>query len=824
MKKAREVTVSALVFGVVVGAIMNASITYSGLKIGFTIVGSSIAAVLGFGVLRGVLRRGHILETNIAQTIASSVNTTNSGVIFTVPVLLLLGYGLDPATSRFWLVTLACMAGSVLGTCFIIPLRKQMIDIDRLRFPSGTAVGAILKSPGAGVKKTLVLLAGILVAMLIFLPTQLTNEKFASAAALEDLDSLVEREKISEADAERTRIIAGWIEAEAAPDPVVEIGRMRLELKELRKQLAKDAENESLGASVDALSGRLEAAEELLVFDPKLAGAAARATDGATGWSTLRNTDLGWAGAPIWGYSDLRLRLPREVDKKATARAREADPNAAEILTERVDRDESGRPDLWVTDEAVDIGRVIGLPDSALLMFAIAPFALGAGYLTGRAGLMVLAGGVLAYLILNPILFAQGYMPGTVKGWEVATFWGRNNIGKPLGIGLLLGGALMGVVVSFPSVRAALASVARSSKSLGGSDELGMKPLIAAAIAAFILLFFSADLSSNEASNRVCPVTHAVLVSGPGEAPAVEAPDGGFPTVRYKGYELALRDTDAVSAWNAMDSEARDTSLGEINSKPGPLSGWNRHLRALLIAAIGTIWIWFAGIIIAQCTGMTDWSPISGIALLTVVLVMVLAGVGSVIPAVLVGATLCCAITMSADMMADLRTGAIVGGSPKRQQLVELATTWIGPVICMMTILLIANANMAKFDGIPMGTGTDTTAPQAEALRSVITGVQGGEMPYAMYGSGTLLGLFMGLGSFAGLGVLIGLSMYLPFIYISTYGIGCVANIAIARWKGRGWAEEWGVPFAAGLIVGEAILSLIVNAIIVIMSSTGGAA
>ena len=48
------------------------------------------------------------------------------------------------------LMVFGCLAGSVLGIAFIIPLRKQMIDFERLRFPSATAVGAILKSPGAG--------------------------------------------------------------------------------------------------------------------------------------------------------------------------------------------------------------------------------------------------------------------------------------------------------------------------------------------------------------------------------------------------------------------------------------------------------------------------------------------------------------------------------------------------------------------------------------------------------------------------------------------------------------------------------------------------
>ena len=117
------------------------------MKIGFTIGGSTIAAVLGFGVLRGLLRRGTILETNIGQTVASAVNIPNSGIIFTVPVLLLLSgehYSFQsdfrPDKPLFWLLTLACVAGAVLGCAFIIPIRKQMIDIDRLRFPTGTAV------------------------------------------------------------------------------------------------------------------------------------------------------------------------------------------------------------------------------------------------------------------------------------------------------------------------------------------------------------------------------------------------------------------------------------------------------------------------------------------------------------------------------------------------------------------------------------------------------------------------------------------------------------------------------------------------------------
>jgi uncharacterized oligopeptide transporter (OPT) family protein len=86
-KPYRELTFAAVIGGIIFGAILNMGIAHAGLQIGFTIVGWAVAAVVGFGVLRGILRRGSILEVNIFQTVASSVNTVNAGIIFTVPVL-----------------------------------------------------------------------------------------------------------------------------------------------------------------------------------------------------------------------------------------------------------------------------------------------------------------------------------------------------------------------------------------------------------------------------------------------------------------------------------------------------------------------------------------------------------------------------------------------------------------------------------------------------------------------------------------------------------------------------------------------------------------
>lgn len=747
----REATLSAVVFGVLFGAVMNAAITYAGLKIGFTIGGSAIAAVLGFGVLRGILLRGSILETNIGQTIASAVNTTNAGVIFTVPVLLLLahsgkieGFELSFASRDFWMITLACVAGALLGCVFIVPLRKQMLDIDRLRFPSAVAVAAILKSPGAGAAKSVVLAIGIVVSMLIYLPAGLPAIR--NPARLDQLDSLVARERISARDAAITRELAAWIDAKAAPEAVVQRGETIIALRELRERSEAEPDNRSVQDALHAREARLRelaAPDAAGRYTAQACIAAYEASAGKGPWDALRSLDCGWAGAPLWGYQDLGLRL----------RSRRGADGQEPIAT---DRNGDNRPDLVVTDETIDVGRIIGLPDQAAFVFAIAPFALGAGYLTGRAGLMVLAGGVLAYFVLNPLAFKLGYVPETVRADQVAGY-ALGAFNRPLGIGLLLGGAMMGVLASMPAIREAIKSIVSAGKSGSAApgadqrDEMSFRTLLLIGGGAMVLLLIAAEFS--------------------GQGGAAQ-----------------------MTGW---------------------LSGLPVWLARGLIVLIAAAWIWFAGIIIAQCTGMTDWSPISGMSLLTVVLVMMLAGKSDVVSAVMLGAALCVAISCAADMMADLKTGYIVGGVPRRQQWLEIGTAWIGPVITMATLVLIAGVNMKQY-GAPIGPETPTSAPQAQALAVVIEGVKGGELPYTLYGLGAALGALLGLGAFAGLGVLVGLSMYLPFFYILTYGVGCVANIVIGRIKGRAWAEEWGVPFCAGLIVGEAILALVINAVVLV--------
>ncbi|MBN2528226.1 MAG: OPT/YSL family transporter [Deltaproteobacteria bacterium] len=543
----REVTIASLLTGIAIGVVMVASITYSGLVVGFTIVGSSIAAIAGFGILRGILRRGTIVENNIVQTVASSLNVASAGVIFTVPVLYLRGEPFSLPT-----MVIACISGSFLGFFFIIPLRKQMIDLERLRFPSGVAVATILRSPGAGLGKLALLGAGIGAAALITVITQ------------------------------------------AMDTEVVDLNRW-------------------------------------LVFIPK----------------EFTNT--------------------------------------------------------W----------------------ALSLMCVGAGYLTGRNGILVLVGGILSYWIITPAAIYMDWLPLGPHGSATEMIdAAHKEITRPMGIGMLVGGAVSGILVSLPAIRAAFAGLLRA-KVKGGTEEMPAVLVGIGAAASFAVLLATAMLTS-------------------------------------------------------------DISF----------------LRALLIATVGTVWLALAGVVISQCTGMTDWSPISGISMMGVAIVMWLSG-ENVVLSVTLGAAICMSLSQCSDIMQDLKTGFLVGAKPVRQQAAQLAVTWIGPIVAMAVVYVLAQSQDFGTKALP--------APQATALSSTITAISGGEMPIVKYLSGLMIGGAVSIFGVPGLGVLIGLSMYLPMEYVLTYGLGCLINMGVVHFKGGKWAEEKGLPVAAGFIVGEALVSVVIS-------------
>ena len=506
-------------------------------------------------------------------------------------------------------VVMAGVAGSLLGVVMIIPLRRQIIDLERLRFPSAIAVGTILRSPGAGIEKARLLTIGIVVAAVF---TGLT---------------------------------------------------------------------------------------------------------------------LDWNGSGA------------------------------------------------VISDSFHVGELLGLPAGIRLVFAASLLSLGAGFIAGRPGLAILYGTLLNFWVLIPACVWLGWVEPRFAGFEVfGSDYGaadalangfRNFTANKVGIGMILGGAVAGIVIALPALKAALASLRGGSDEAGGRrEEVSMNIVGTGTLIGAVLFFAAAKLS------------------------------GG----------------DAVSM-----------------------------TEAAMVTVAGITWLWLASLVVAQTTGRTDWSPLSGLSLIAIAILMGILGpseVSSIIPAVTLGAAVCVATSMCADMMADLKTGYLVGGRPLKQQIAQIATCWIGPGVSLAVVFVLWDAYAFGPDQAQImwdravAAGTEVQyaasggsaeqlaegvpllgAPQAGALQAAIDIVQAGDVPVGKYLTGALLGLVVSLLVSPGMGVMIGLSLYLPFKYMIVFGLGGLISIFVTKSKGPRFVEDKGVPLAAGLIVGDALVN-ITNAVV----------
>ncbi len=550
-----ELTLPAILVGYALGILIALSIGYASLILGFSIEGSELAAILGFGILRGMMRRNSIIENNINQTVASAVNGASAGMMFTVPALFILG----ETDFNAVLLVFACIAGGVLGIAFIIPLRKQMIDFERLTYPGGVAVATILKSPGAGIRKAVLLLAGAAVSGLLHFVSQATRFEY------------------------------------------------------------------------------------------------------------------------------------------------------------------------W------NLGAVVGLPEYMNGVWYISLLTVGIAFIAGKGGFFFIVGGYVCYWILAPALAQMGLLP-TPETLQAAnaslTGYLRVALFRPVGIGMLIGGALTGIALALPLIVSAIRSMqaAAKVKTAVSQDEMPIKLLyVAVGAAALVLLVIAVN------------------------------------------------------------------SVSEMGA-----------VRGLFMAVLGTVWIWVAGVVLSECIGRTNWSPLSGMTLIAVtILVVISAGLGdsaSIVSSIMVGAAACVAMAQATDLMLDLKTGYLVGALPRKQQIGQFLATWLGPIVIMALIFVLHQAYGLGSERLP--------APQGQVLASMIQGILGGDVPLQKYVAGAGLGALLSASGIGGLGILVGLGFYLPFAIVLTYSIGTVLRIFLDWRVGHRISEDVGIPVAAGLIVGEALVGV----------------
>ena len=168
MKK-REITFASMLLGIALAVVFGAANAYLGLRVGLTVSASIPAAVISMGVYRYVIRREALLESNMVQTIGSAGESLAAGMIFTAPVLFMWakeGMGMPPDS---WTLTLIALAGGMLGTLFMIPLRRAIVAREdaELKFPEGAACADILKSGQKGAEGSGKVFGGMGVAFLL---------------------------------------------------------------------------------------------------------------------------------------------------------------------------------------------------------------------------------------------------------------------------------------------------------------------------------------------------------------------------------------------------------------------------------------------------------------------------------------------------------------------------------------------------------------------------------------------------------------------------------------------------------------------------------
>lgn len=141
-----EFTVSSIVMGILLAVVFGAANAYLGLRVGMTVSASIPAAVISMAVIRVILKKDSILESNMVQTIGSAGESLAAGTIFTLPALFL--WAKEGTMGNPSLVEIAVIAlcGGLLGVFFMVPLRNALIVKEHgvLPYPEGTACAEVL--------------------------------------------------------------------------------------------------------------------------------------------------------------------------------------------------------------------------------------------------------------------------------------------------------------------------------------------------------------------------------------------------------------------------------------------------------------------------------------------------------------------------------------------------------------------------------------------------------------------------------------------------------------------------------------------------------
>ncbi|MDO4621236.1 MAG: oligopeptide transporter, OPT family [Lachnospiraceae bacterium] len=233
---------------------------------------------------------------------------------------------------------------------------------------------------------------------------------------------------------------------------------------------------------------------------------------------------------------------------------------------------------------------------------------------------------------------------------------------------------------------------------------------------------------------------------------------------------------------------------------------------SLIGAVIILIFGFFFATVSARMVGMIGSSnnPVSGMAIATLLIAtLVLKAAGStggagMVGAIAIGSVICIIAAIAGDTSQDLKTGFLLGSTPKKQQYGELIGVCVS-AIAIGAILYLLNAAWG-FGSEQLG------APQAMMMKMVIEGVMGGQMPWAMVFTGVFLAVVIEI---LGLPVLpVAIGIYLPIHLNAGIMLGGLVRLFVEKRKYRSEKEkeasiQSGILYTSGMIAGEGVVGIL---------------
>ena len=232
---------------------------------------------------------------------------------------------------------------------------------------------------------------------------------------------------------------------------------------------------------------------------------------------------------------------------------------------------------------------------------------------------------------------------------------------------------------------------------------------------------------------------------------------------------------------------------------------------SLLGAAIVVIFGFFFATVSSRMVGLVGSSnnPVSGMAIATLLIATVIlkitgdTGAHGMRAAIAIGSIICIVAAISGDTSQDLKTGYLLGATPKKQQ--------IGEIIGVVAAALAIGGTLNLLDSAWGFGGDELAAPQATLMKMIIEGVMDGNLPWGL----VFIGVFIAVvAEIIGIPVLpFAIGVYLPVQLNACIMVGGLVRLAVDKMKKPEEEKKRitndGILFCSGMIAGEGLVGIL---------------